>query len=296
MDKKALQRVTGRFMQDLYEQQQNRKWTDDGLLFIRRVGEHSSQVFSSGVPFQLEQLHIGVVMKGEQDVIVNMRHLHLTAGTMLIASPESIMQQEKRTEDFDMQTIHVGDDLLQAVFGGTVPPLFGHRMSDRLLLLDEQTLTLLLSMLDTLWLVLGTDYHKSSQHQLAAILHMIDLFSQHEEEDAENRQPRNVAIFNRFLSLVAEHCDRQRTLDFYAGELCLSKQYLGSIIGEVSHRSAREWIEEATLTRIKVLLKHSTASLADISEKMSFAEPSHFSRYFKRLTGLTPNAYRNQDS
>ena len=91
---------------------------------------------------------------------------------------------------------------------------------------------------------------------------------------------------------MAEHCDHQRTLDFYADRLCLSKQYLGSLIMEVSHRSARAWIDEAALQRIKMMLRHSTAPLNDISNRMSFAEPSHFSRYFKRLTGMTPNQYR----
>ena len=290
----ALQRVTNRFMQDLYEEQTDGPWIADGLHVIRHVSERSSRVFGSGGPFQLAQLHIGLVMSGEQDVTVNLRQHHLTKAALLVASPESIMQEGGRSEDFDMQVILLDDNLLRSVFGDHIPPIFAHRMNDLLLSTDEPTYNLLLTMLDALWQLVHTPYHTSSNSQLMAILNLIVALSQRDEQYLQTRQPRSVAIFNRFVSLVAEHCDKQRTLDFYADKLCLSKQYLGSLVSEVSHRSASEWIEEAALARIKVMLLHSTASLGEISEHMSFPEPSHFSRYFKRLTGMTPNQYRNE--
>ena len=286
-------------MQDLYEEQDGGRCASDGLLMIRRLGERSSQVFGSGGPFQIDHLHIGIVVNGEQDVTVNLRRHHLTKGSVLVSSPESIMQQDGRTENFDMQVIHVSDELLHRLFGDQVPRLFAHRMSEQSLSLDDASFALLLSMLDSLWqsVLLGREaevnaFTATRDHLLTAILSLITNLSQHDEQQRESHQPRNVIVFNRFLSLVAEHCDCHRTLDFYADRLCLSKQYLGSIIIEVSHRTAREWIDEAALQRIKVMLQHSTTPLNDISERMSFAEPSHFSRYFKRLTGMTPGEYR----
>ncbi len=279
-------------MQDLYDEQANGRWAGDGMLLISRLSERSSQVFGTGSPFQIDQLHIGVVVSGSQDVTVNLRQHHLTKGDLLVASPESILQEDGRSADFDMQVIHVSDELLRSLFGDKMPQLFAHRMNDLGICLDEPTYKLLLTMLDALWQTVHTDFSSCRDYLLKAILVLISDLSQCDEQSHESLQPRNVVVFNRFLSLVAEYCDRQRTLDFYADRLCLSKQYLGSIIMEVSHRTAREWIEEAALSRIKVMLLHTTAPLSDISERMSFAEPSHFSRYFKRLTGLTPNEYR----
>lgn len=305
-NEKDIQRVTSQFMQDLYEVQDGGRWAGDDLLLIRHVGERSSQVFGSGEPFKIARLHIGIVVSGEQDVTVNLRRHHLSEGSVLIASPESIMQENGRTQDFDMQVVHVSDSLLRKVFGDCKSlqeveqtlALFAHRMSDLSLRLDGPTLALLMSMLDALWQSVHfskefaiPDFEACRNHLLAAILNLLASLSQRDEQ-RESRQPRNVAVFNHFLSLVAEYCDRQRTLDFYAGRLCLSKQYLGSLIMEVSHRSAREWIDEAALQRIKMMLRHSNTLLNDISERMTFAEPSHFSRYFKRLTGMTPNEYR----
>ena len=292
MAENGIKRVTSRFMQNLFEEQDGGRWAGDDLLLIQHVGERSSRVFGSGEPFRIDLLHIGIVVSGEQDVTVNLRQHHLSEGSVLIASPESIMQENGRTEDFDMQVVHVSDLLLQKIFGEQTPSLFVHRMNDVSLSPDAPSFSLLLSMLDGLWQSAHTDFEDCRSHLLAAILSLLTSLTQRNEQ-RESRQPRNVAVFNRFLSLVAEHCDRQRTLDFYADRLCLSKQYLGSLIMEVSHRSAREWIDEAALQRIKVMLRHSITSLNDISDRMSFAEPSHFSRYFKRLTGMTPGEYRN---
>ena len=296
MAEKTLQRVTSGFMQDLYEEQADVRWAGDGLQIIRRVGERSSRVFGNGAPFQLDQLHIGVVVSGEQDVTVNLRHHHLTPGCVLVASPESIMQQGGRTEDFDMHVIHLNDSILNEIFKDKVPMLFAHRMQDQTIQLDESANRILLAMFDTLWQTAHTDFRASRDNLLAGILNMILDLSQRDEQHRLGHQPRGVAVLNRFVALVNEYCDRQRTLDFYADSLCLSKQYLGSIIREVSHRSASQWIEEATLARIKVMLLHSDATLNEISERMSFPEPSHFSRYFKRLTGLTPNQYRGENT
>jgi YesN/AraC family two-component response regulator len=41
-----------------------------------------------------------------------------------------------------------------------------------------------------------------------------------------------------------------------------------------------------------VELRHSNKSAAEIAEKMNFANPSFFCKYFKRMTGMTTQAYR----
>ena len=45
--------------------------------------------------------------------------------------------------------------------------------------------------------------------------------------------------------------------------------------------------------RIKVELRHTDKSVAQISDEMGFPNPSFFSKYFKRLTGMTPAAFKN---
>ena len=46
-------------------------------------------------------------------------------------------------------------------------------------------------------------------------------------------------------------------------------------------------------TRIKIELRHTDKSAAQIAEEMHFANPSFFSKYFRRLTGVTPGEYKS---
>ena len=68
---------------------------------------------------------------------------------------------------------------------------------------------------------------------------------------------------------------------------------MSSIINRVSGKPAKQWIDEAIIARVKVALRHSDKPLAVIADEMHFANTSFFTKYFKRLTGMTPLQFRN---
>ena len=81
-------------------------------------------------------------------------------------------------------------------------------------------------------------------------------------------------------------------LGFYADKMCLTERYLGTVIRQTSGTTAKGWIDRAIITRVKVELRHTSKSVAQISEEMNFPNPSFFSKYFRRLTGMTPMDYK----
>lgn len=296
-NREQLPRVTGELMQELYEKQQDRIWVDDQMVMIRRNGEESERVFSSGQPYQITSTHIGIVMDGEADIIVNLRTYHLQKGMMLVNTPESVMQMKRKEGHLDIKAIHISDEIVAAALGNNKIQFFRQRMNAFITMLSDEHRILLLSFFDSLWLSLHSDAKRCREGIIASIVQLvIHLYSTSEKETEKDssQEGHNIFVLNQFLDLVNKNCHNHRDLDFYADKICLSKQYLSSIISEVSRQTAKEWIEEATITRIKVLLRHSDMSLNEISSKMSFPEPSHFSRYFKRLTGMTPAEYRKQ--
>ena len=100
-----------------------------------------------------------------------------------------------------------------------------------------------------------------------------------------------------FLTLWAPFLptNRPHTLSFYADRLCITHRYLSRVIQQVSGTYAKEWIDRAIVPEAKVILKHSNLSVAAIAEELHFANPSFFNKYFKRLTGMTPNGYREKE-
>ncbi|MBQ5496196.1 MAG: AraC family transcriptional regulator, partial [Prevotella sp.] len=103
---------------------------------------------------------------------------------------------------------------------------------------------------------------------------------------------REQTIFDRFLQLVTQHCAEQHQIGYYADRMCLTERYLTTVIRQTSGTTAKDWIDRALITRIKIELRHTDKSSAQIAEEMHFANPSFFSKYFRRLTGMTPGDYK----
>jgi AraC-like DNA-binding protein len=80
---------------------------------------------------------------------------------------------------------------------------------------------------------------------------------------------------------------------YCADELSLSANYFGALMKKETGKTAQEYIsckviEEATY---KIMNSHKTIN--EIAYDFGFRYPQHFSRFFKRVVGQNPTAYRN---
>ena len=107
-------------------------------------------------------------------------------------------------------------------------------------------------------------------------------------------QSREQTIFDRFLQLVTQHCAEQHQIGYYADRMCLTERYLSTVIRQTSGTTAKDWIDRALITRIKIELRHTDKPAAQIADEMHFANPSFFSKYFRRLTGMPPGEYKSR--
>lgn len=105
-------------------------------------------------------------------------------------------------------------------------------------------------------------------------------------------QNREDTVFNSFLVSVYEHCHKERTVQYYAGEQHLSPYYFSTIIRAKSGKSALQWIENITMTFARQYLHDSAMSIKEIAERLSFPDQSTFGRYFKHREGCSPSEYR----
>ena len=114
-----------------------------------------------------------------------------------------------------------------------------------------------------------------------------------EKEDNENPQSNDTRIFEKYIKCVEKNYRKEHCVNYYADKLCLTPKYLSTIIKRTSGKHAAEWIHEYIILEAKALLKSTKMSLQDIAEELNFSSPSHFGRFFKRYTRLTPKSYCN---
>ena len=106
------------------------------------------------------------------------------------------------------------------------------------------------------------------------------------------RQGRANIIFKKFLALLVEHYTRERSVAFYANQLCITPEYLGTICREISSKLATDIIASAVIMDAKAKLHSSDLTVQEISNSLNFPNASFFGRYFKRHTGFSPLQYR----
>ena len=103
---------------------------------------------------------------------------------------------------------------------------------------------------------------------------------------------RKEELFTDFQTLLREHCKKQHDVKFYAGKLCITTQYLSSILKEQSGRSASQWIQEALVIEAKGMLKSPRINVQQVADKLNFPDQSTFGKFFKKHTGISPMAFR----
>ncbi|TFD93761.1 AraC family transcriptional regulator [Dysgonomonas capnocytophagoides] len=101
-------------------------------------------------------------------------------------------------------------------------------------------------------------------------------------------------MFTKFMKHVELNFKKDRSIRFYAEKAHLTPKYFSSIIFRLTGKHAKVWIDEYVILEIKALLKSTNLTIQQISYDLNFATPSHFSRYFKHHTGISPNEYRNR--
>lgn len=125
----------------------------------------------------------------------------------------------------------------------------------------------------------------------------IDNLIHHEYTNAEIVGcSQGMVIFRRFLVLLHRNICQQRSVEFYARELCVCSKYLYNIVRQYSGKSAKEMIDERAILEIKTLIRGTRLSFSQIADRMNFPSVSNFGRFFKMRTGYSPKSYREQQT
>ena len=81
--------------------------------------------------------------------------------------------------------------------------------------------------------------------------------------------------------------------EYISQELNYDYTYLSNLFSEVKGITIQQFIIIHKIERVKELLFYDELNLTEISFKMHYSSVAHLSNQFKKVTGLTPSAYKN---
>ncbi len=113
------------------------------------------------------------------------------------------------------------------------------------------------------------------------------------------RENTNRDTFARFEVLLNEYFNSGKpalygipSVPYCAEKLCLSPNYLSDLLKKETGLSALKHIQQKTLEIAKERVYNTKKTVSEISYELGFPYPQHFSRWFKKMAGCTPNEYR----
>jgi AraC family transcriptional regulator, transcriptional activator of pobA len=94
--------------------------------------------------------------------------------------------------------------------------------------------------------------------------------------------------------LLEQHFRKERLLGFYAEKLAMTPDRLNDIVKRATGVTAGHLIRQRVLTEAKRQLVFTNLAIHEIAYDLTFSDPSHFARFFRKQTGTTPQAFREQ--
>jgi len=159
--------------------------------------------------------------------------------------------------------------------------------------LDDLIFNIINQVMNRIWVLHYSQSTKKSdviQSYLKSVLLELKNLSLKEEMSKRNKPDELVTNFKKLL--LEEIQETFQPKDF-AKKLNVSTNHLNKVLKIRTKKTTSEWINEQRLLEAKYFLKYSSKSISEISYLLSFTEPSHFTKFFKKRTRRNPSEYRN---
>jgi AraC-like DNA-binding protein len=112
-------------------------------------------------------------------------------------------------------------------------------------------------------------------------------------EQYEGPRSTDHAHLQQFRSLIGQHFTALHQVADYAGLMSLTPGHLNELVRTQSGKTAIEHIHERILLEAKRHLLHTDWTMKEIAFALGFQDAAYFGRFFKRLAGDTPAAFRD---
>lgn len=96
----------------------------------------------------------------------------------------------------------------------------------------------------------------------------------------------------RYARLINDHYAEQHQVGWYARRLGLTPARLNATVRAAAGKSAQQLIHERLLLEARRELIYTTRAVGAIADALGFSDPGYFTRFFKRLAGISPKDFR----
>src|SRR5262245_25887872 len=133
-----------------------------------------------------------------------------------------------------------------------------------------------------------------AQHALRAVLYelLVLLGRWHADRHTHASAPPRGRVLGRFQGLVDRDFARRHLVSDYAAALGVTPGHLNTLCRTRLRQTASARIHGRLALEARRLLLYTDLTVAEVADRLGFADPAYFSRFFRREVGSPPAAYR----
>lgn len=237
-----------------------------------------------------------IVTEGSMECIADMTVHRINVPGMLIILPSQIVESISFGSGFKGYCLIMSSSFMANLPMGNKIPLLTNVRQNGFFPLEKQSLEAIgnyVRMVQAALRAPNNYKYEILTHLTVAYYYGLGTYI-HNASDRDIKTSGYDRIANDFINLVRDNCHIRRDMGFYADSLCLSAKHVSLAVKKVTGDSAMKWIERYTILNAKSLLKTTSLTVSEISDRLGFPTPSDFGKYFRRFTGLSPRAFREK--
>ena len=139
------------------------------------------------------------------------------------------------------------------------------------------------------------DYQNDSTHIIRSLLYfslskLNRLYSKHYHISSNTQ---TAATFYKFKEQLELNIRSLHAVEAYCELLQISRHQLNATVKENTGHTSKDLVANRLMEEIKMELRYSEKTIAEIAHALNFSEPNNLTRFFRKMAGVSPTAYRN---
>ena len=253
-----------------------------------------------GVDMSFPHVIILLCLRGYASAMYDMREEHVVKNMLSVIMPGHIMRPMDCSDDFAYMRLAISSKILGEVRNhilGHEYDVFHKSPTCQLTDVQAQRVKALAEVLSAIAQHDMKDLmlrRQMLQIQIAIAYEFIHYYRR-EEDKRWGKKTKYVDVYNRFTDLVVEHYKENRNVKYYAALLDYDQQYFTKLFRKASGGvSPLAWIQQYVATQAKLLMDADPKrTIKETAYALGFHSTAEFCRYFRRATGIYPQAYRS---
>jgi len=283
-------------LQEIVDKVNNVNLDNEIVLFSRRDMSRSVSAF----PVKFDALIIILCTEGGGEISIDLKKYVVERNSVVVLQPHNYLLSFESAPDSEYKVIACSKRILEVVapkLSNILPLLVNRRLtpvykhSSEFMASIEEYYAFLQRKIE----VRSSVFRKEIVSSILQAM-IYEMLGKLHDLDEKYQKTRREEIMAQFMIAVGENLREHRDVSFYAQKVFVSPKHLSSVVKQLTGITAGEFIGRFVAMEAKILLRNTDLSIQEISERLNFLTQSHFGKYFRKVTGITPTQYRKENS